>query len=73
MIKQQDNPEKRSHPIMLRMSDAELAALEALEAELIAAKHPALDALGGTVTRSDLLRLCVHRGMRALRAEGLLG
>lgn len=68
-----DTSEKRSHPVMLRMSDAEIAALEALEDELIAARHPALDVLGGTVTRSDLLRLCIHRGMRELRAEALRG
>ena len=67
--KKPDTAGARSHPIMLRMSDVELASLEDLEDELVQAAHPALDALGGAATRSDVLRLCIHRGMRALREE----
>lgn len=62
----------RDHPIMLRMSDAELESLEMLERDLVSARHPALDALGGSINRSALLRLVIHRGMRALREEMML-
>jgi hypothetical protein len=66
--------EGRGHPIMLRMSSAELADLDALAAELqrghpLTGPHPALDALGGVITRSALIRLCIHRGKRELRGE----
>lgn len=61
--------EPRTEPIMLRMTPAELADLDALADELQRAGHSALDASGGVVTRSSVIRLCIHRGKRVLREE----
>jgi hypothetical protein len=51
-----DDLSPKTQPIMLRMSPAELDALDHLASELERRGHPALDALSNGLTRSALIR-----------------
>lgn len=61
-------------PLQVRSTPEFLARLDALAADLVAAGHPIADVLTEargrpSLTRTDVVRLCIARGERVLREE----